>query len=78
MDGQIVNREVIQESMRKKENGTSNTVQRMKRSEHMFDANGGTITCRVFTSKGSGQLKVTTAWTLALNQAIAEWNALGL
>ena len=78
MDGQLVNREVIQESMRKKENGTSNTVERMKRSEYMFDASGGTITCRVFTSNGSGRSKVTTAWRLALNQAIAEWNALGV
>ncbi|AKH33108.1 Dual-action HEIGH metallo-peptidase [candidate division SR1 bacterium Aalborg_AAW-1] len=75
IDNTLIDRRIIQDSMKESE---SSVLSRMKRWKHMYGSSGGTITLRVFTSDGGGRLKVTTAWRLALNNAVAKWNALGL
>lgn len=74
-DNTLIDRRVIQDGMKEAGFSASN---RMRRWKYMYGSSGGTITLRVFTSDGGGRLKVTTAWRLALNNAVAKWNALGL
>lgn len=74
-DNTLIDRRVIQDGMKEAGFSASN---RMRRWKYMYGSSGGTITLRVFTSDGGGRFKVTTAWRLALNNAVAKWNALGL
>lgn len=75
IDNRLIDRRIVQDAMQESE---SSALSRMRRWKHMYGSSGGTITLRVFTSNGGGRSKVTTAWRLALNNAVAKWNALGL
>lgn len=78
-DGITIQRKVIQELMENEESDSLDiTTMRMRRATHMYDSNGGTITCRVFVSSGNGRTALPSVWRTALEDAVDEWNNLNL